>query len=1530
MSSGRSFLSKLGFSRRARARRLLVASAVVVGLCAVPVMAPSADASLPIVPGPASSLSDAFQTLAPSFLQALLCPVGQTLATVTSTIPGINTLTDGIATILCALNILGYAYRTTYYPPTGPPQVRYYRALAFVPALLDVNGDGLPDFTGTVSTTATVTGIQLDITRIGLTPTSRVKIEAVFLDPADPQTWVGVGEDGSVAGTAKYWRTSITDFLFSGSSGIDLQLNLYAQNTPSTLATFGEAFFGNNPDAPTTIDAGTMSFTPVPTNFTTRLRIGPDSQTANITSTIPTVLGVHVQAISPGDEKDIDATVNQLPTAIELFHRSTGGHELVTYSANAPIAQVTGSYHDKHGSNIITAAQADITNLPSAFSLDQSDGVTVFNVPSGSIGNVEVRFATGQDVPASPAGTAPYLAFHRFSASHLTAGVRMGNIKSLSFDQRGPYVGDIVFSTAPGLIPFSAQDDVSGITANGHLSNLPAHLTVTIDLQGGHVVFDGHGTGIDAIVVNATRSPGVFFTRANRIDLAILGLPALDTIDFAPGGSSVNFTPSAPIGSVSFLASDGTPAPGVSGDYASYEDTPTLYRLYVQMFSIAGASFATSPAMSATLKTGVSLPMALFAHIADAAHTHDITFNGAITNLPTSITVTADLNNGQLNYNASSAISEIDASARDSLANFFGRVNRLDLTILGLPAQNNITFLPNGAAVTFQPSSPIGQVSLLASDGTGAPAVSGDYASYEDTPSLFRIFLQMQSIAGAQFSTSPTMNASLQTGVSLPMVLFAHIKNASHDLTFNGAIKNLPTNISVNTDLNNGKVVYNASSTIAEIDATAQDTVTNFFARANTLSLTLKGLPQTNTINFKPSGQEVTFQPSSPITSVALLASDGHAAPSVSGDFASYEDTPSIYRAFLQMQSIAGAEFKASPTITATLKTGVSQEMDLFAHIKDNAATHDLTFNGAIKNLPTNITVNADLNNGKFVYNANSTIAEIDVSAQDSLANFFGRVNTVAATIKGLPQTNTIDFLPGGSGVNFTPSSPIGSVSLLASDGTGAPSVSGDYASYEDTPSYYRIFLQMVGIAGVTFNTNPLSGELKTSSPQPMTLYGRLQNATNDITATGSINNLPSDISFSLNQSGGSTNVDYNTHGQVVNTITLDAQGVPLPFGADTVHAQITHLPSHITVTIPAAGSSAVFNPHGDVIQRVLVQAYPHSAGAVNAASGHQLAYANLHTGQFTADIHNIGFTSFSTDASNINIHYDISSEPLDFELDTADGSQYFKGQISNPEPAGINVDTNNGVAVNYQVDPSGANYTGDGSINEIDVQTNVFGGYMDVALQHISPKLAICFDSGGSTKCTPGFVPTPGQYFSDSDGNNWLMPNSSLDFYVTPTDLAGNTWPTRFRLDGTVCFSEPDAATCLDGGNKKERVVISDLEFGRIAVGAGTQEDGCTLCTQGRIYGYFDTDNTKISGDVQYFKGGDDGPFIHYSQDSGSGDGFEAQNFFAFIHYCVPCLNSDWGDLVTGGSYTCVGSPHLDIDTFVDIDILSGLIGLC
>ena len=83
---------------------------------------------------------------------------------------------------------------------------------------------------------------------------------------------------------------------------------------------------------------------------------------------------------------------------------------------------------------------------------------------------------------------------------------------------------------------------------------------------------------------------------------------------------------------------------------------------------------------------------------------------------------------------------------------------------------------------------------------------------------------------------------------------------------------------------------------------------------------------------------------------------------------------------------------------------------------------------------------------------------------------------------------------------------------------------------------------------------------------------------------------------------------------------------------------------------------------------------------------------------------------------------------------------------------------------------------------------------------------------------------------------------------------------------------------------------------------------------------------STLISGDVKYFENDDDGAFVHYHSDGDDG-GIQAQNKFLFVDYCIVCLNDTNVYTVSGGSFSCVSEPHLDIDipVFDDIDILSG-----
>jgi len=632
-----------------------------------------------------------------------------------------------------------------------------------------------------------------------------------------------------------------------------------------------------------------------------------------------------------------------------------------------------------------------------------------------------------------------------------------------------------------------------------------------------------------------------------------------------------------------------------------------------------------------------------------------------------------------------------------------------------------------------------------------------------------------------------------------------------------------------------------------------------------------------------------------------------------------------VFGGSLQLNDLQSVQLDQAGPITGEVKFATAPALIPLTFDDDVSTVH---LDGFLKGLPADTTISIDSDAGQIGFDGHGTgIQEIYLHGTKSTP-FFAKATRLDVDVKDLPAVMTVNYAQSNGGVTFNASNNgIGSVELLASNGAGVPATPpGDYASYEDTPTLYRAYARILGIKSVSFNADPMSGNIQTTSPQVMNLYANLADGAHNLKVNGKIDKVPSNIDFSLDQVTNNTTVlEYDAHGQHIDQITADATGLynlsdgsALPLGIDTLHAQVDDIPSHMRAVFSSAnGTTFSFAPRGQndppnnqKIGRILLQLYPSANGPHNSIAGHQTAYGNLQTGRFTADIHDIGDTFFQITNTGQNMGYSIAPDPLDYEFVQADG-KFLKGQISNPTPATINLDMSNKVHVHYRA-------TTNTQINSITLQTNLAGGYIDANLQNIAPDVDVCF-SGDNKACKASFVPNT--YFG------FLMPPALLDFSLIPSDLSGNAWPTRFRVDGTYCFDESDAATCLDSSAKKSRLVISNLRFGKVQVGAGFRSFDCTACTAGRAYAYFDTDNTLISGNVKYFQDDADDPLIEYHTDSDS-SGIEAQDKILFVDYCLPtCI--DYDDLTTHstGTFSCIDSPHLDVDipVFDDIDLLSG-----
>lgn len=734
-----------------RGRVAVLCASVVLACAGGAALAGSAQANIGV--GPASSLKDAFSRSPADLTKALLCPLTSALAGGTQTIPGVGTVTNQLAGVTCALNILGYAYRTTYIPPSGPPVVRYFRATALLPAPLDVDGNGTPDVLGLLTPSLTLNGISLALTRIGLPPTARVSIEAVLLNPVSPDSYVSFGPDGTAPGTATGWNwNAYVNFLGFVGDSMALGMRANIGDPPATLGVIGSAFSGSDADAPTSVTRGALSFTPPGTGVSVNLLLGSASQQVTMDmGGVASKAVADVDIVRPSGSKELDVTIDKLPSSITVLHQTqNNGHETTTYNANAPIAKLDAAYHERAGGSLVTSAALNATGVPTSISVDQFDGQTSIGATSGKFDSVEARFAKKAEVPPVGAGTGPYIGFHRYTGGKLEGGVRLTNLKSVAFNAAGPYSGRLVFASQLPSVPITAADDVSGITATGSLTGLPLDTEVTADMPNGVITFNGHGQGIQQIALSATKTGGVFFTKASRLDATIDNLPAANTFNIKQVDGQVGVAATNPIGSISVLASDGSGPPSVTGPAAWYEDTATRYRAFARIDKLKGLSFSGSP-FSGTIET--AQPQLLKLH----GEAGSVSAEGAIDKLPAKLTFSMGPRPGGgtiIDYNSyGQNISKISLDG-SGLPSPVGGGGFFHGEIENLPSHLTATVPSGGGQIVFDTHGTyIGRVyaKLWGNEDPGGPVAGRQALSYSDSGQW--IVADIHNIGG--FSVTP-------------------------------------------------------------------------------------------------------------------------------------------------------------------------------------------------------------------------------------------------------------------------------------------------------------------------------------------------------------------------------------------------------------------------------------------------------------------------------------------------------------------------------------------------------------------------------------------------------------------------------------------------------------------------------------------------------------------------------------------------------------------------------------------------------
>ncbi|HEY1831077.1 MAG TPA: hypothetical protein VGG38_12630 [Acidimicrobiales bacterium] len=705
----------------------------------------------------APSLRAVFNTVnLGSLLQSIACPIAKLIPSPPAP--------SQIASVLCALNILDYAYRTVYVEPNGTDVTRITRAIIGLPTPIDVNGDGIPDFMGTLTPALSGTALTLDISRInGFSPTAQVSVEAVALDPAAPQTYVGAGEDGLTAGTDSDWSASV-GLISDTSAGTDISLTQNNSNPQPTEGTIGEIFSGPNPDAPTNTSLGDVDFTPAPASITANVSLGMAGQDVSLTSSAPTVVNGALSLISPSDDKEIAATINQLGKSVDVdYTQPSSGETKVSYSAATAAGQFSAQYHDTSDGELLTAAALNATGVPTGLTVDQLGSQTAVNTTGGPISLVEARYGSGRDVPATGAGTGAYASYHAYTDGTSTVAVRIPDLQALAVNAAEPFSGALTLSQPLGYIGLTAQDDNQGYVVVGHLTNLPQHSSVAIGFQTsqtpstqasdttGTVTFNGDNSGTPAgigeIAVDITNSKQPFFDRADEINATIDSIPSGDTINFdygdngtaVPQTTQASATATQPIGTISVLAGDGSAtadnAPSTDiGSGLWYSDTASAFYAFARINLLTSYNVSLTKDASGSIS---SLSGAIGTGSQDAdscqntppdgqtvtvdAQTEGGTFDGTIDQLPSLVSFslgTDATGDTVVDYQASAPIQKItaDATGFSSIASLgvggdiAPTLDTVHAEIDCLPSHMTLTMQPGGETSLDTYGSHIGQV----------------------------------------------------------------------------------------------------------------------------------------------------------------------------------------------------------------------------------------------------------------------------------------------------------------------------------------------------------------------------------------------------------------------------------------------------------------------------------------------------------------------------------------------------------------------------------------------------------------------------------------------------------------------------------------------------------------------------------------------------------------------------------------------------------------------------------------------------
>jgi hypothetical protein len=730
----------------------------------------------------------------------------------------------------CALGSLEYQYYSRLKTPSGDI-VRKQAAVVNVPTPIDVNGDLLPDFIGTLQVLALdkfTLRIDRFLTNVGPSP---VSIEAIVNDPTGgslPRSKINVGFDARNSDAPQTWSATATLPKEADPSltTINVSTDVLARPTTTTLTTLGGLFNGTA-DTRSNPMGGRLAYTPVPPNSTVGLTLGKYIE-ARLGASLPVGLHGDVEIVDSPREQRAAVDIGGLPRQLAVRHTQTAADQrVVNYTSTAPVPSLDATYTDTTAGTLTTKAVVHAKTLPTAMTLQQLSARKATFAANAPLGSVEVGYANGE--PKLLNVNQPYARVFDDGTLKSYAG-RIDDLLSASFDATTRIDGEL--QLGPGARkPFKALVDLpGGLHIDGNVSDLPRHLKLVYDQNAGLIDYDAFSETIGQIDVDASQT-APFFGRVTHVVGKINDLPAHATVNIKPDNGGIRLETDNPIGQVQALLTSGPslslPA-GVFG--ATIQDKVANFTAFARVKGLRLVDVTTGPGDALTGHVQLaSTPLELH-HSTDTRQ-----INANLSAIPSDVTLAFDPAAGTVDYDANAGIDQITASV-DNSTPLFGEVKHIDATIAQLPSSVDIGFKPaSGSGGAFQASPAVGMIEANLTDGVAvAPALPAGESgvNLRDLPGGFALRGRLFQVSGATVTTSGSnLNATLDTG---PLPNGGGLQDLHLDLMFDDPtdavtspaqitafVQDLPTHLALTQAA--GQTTYDANGTVPLVTLSADN-----------------------------------------------------------------------------------------------------------------------------------------------------------------------------------------------------------------------------------------------------------------------------------------------------------------------------------------------------------------------------------------------------------------------------------------------------------------------------------------------------------------------------------------------------------------------------------------------------------------------------------------------------------------------------------------------------------------------------------